>query len=252
MTRPYILSAPNGARRTHADHPALPVTLDEIVSTASACQAAGADGLHLHVRDDSGAHSLDPGRYRDTIAALAETLPELDLQITTEAAGVFDVPAQLACLKEVAPAWASVSIREVAREPKLADRLYGLCADQGTRVQHILYDGQDSDLLDNWLANGTVRKDQVDRLLVLGRYATGQVSRPSDLDQFLTNGIPQTPWMICAFGPHEHACLARAARLGGDVRVGFENGLTDETGTPWKDNAASVAALRSRLKGDSA
>lgn len=252
MKPTYILVAPNGARRSRTDHPALPVAVDEIVATASACHLAGADGIHLHVRNEDGTHSLDAGRYRETISALAGTLPELDIQITTEAAGVFDVPAQLACLKAVAPAWASVSVREIARAPELADRVYGLCAAQGTRVQHILYNADDVALLENWQANGIVRPDQVDRLLVLGRYTAGQVSRPSDLDQFLTNGPSATPWMICAFGPHEHACLARAARLGGDVRVGFENGLTDHTGTPWNDNAASVAALKSRLNGDTA
>ena len=252
MTSPYILVALNGARRTKADHPALPVTLDEIVAAATACQEAGADGVHLHVREEDQTHSLDAGRYLDTIAALKDSVPELDIQITTEAAGIFDVPAQLACLEQVAPAWASISVREIARAPELADRVYGLCVDQGTRVQHILYDSEDAALLDDWQAKGVVRADQVDRLLVLGRYATGQVSQPSDLDHFLANGAPKDPWMVCAFGPHEHACLTRAAQLGGDVRVGFENGLTDENGTPWADNAASIAALNTRLKGDAA
>ncbi len=250
MTRPFILVAPNGARRGHADHAALPITPEEIVATAVACHLAGADGLHLHVRDGEGAHSLDAGRYRETLAELAVAVPELEVQITTEAAGIFDVCAQLACLKEVAPQWASISVREIARAPDLADAVYGCCAETGTRVQHILYDADDAALLDHWQAQGIVGADQVDRLLVLGRYATGQVSHPSDLDPFLTNGCPKNRWMVCAFGPHEHACLAHAVQSGGDVRVGFENSLTDETGAPWPDNAASVAALIDRLKGN--
>lgn len=249
MSSPYLLVAPNGARRTHKDHPALPVSLDEIVATAASCQLAGANGLHLHVREDDGTHSLDAGRYLETIAAISETTPELDIQITTEAAGIFDVASQLTCLEKVAPNWASISVREIARSPELVDRVYGTCANNGTRVQHILYDAEDAALLDRWQAEGTVRETQLDRLLVLGRYATGQKSQPSDLDVFLTNGTPKDSWMVCAFGPMEHACLARAAELGGDVRVGFENGLTDEHETPWADNAASVAALKSRLKG---
>ncbi|WP_371734349.1 3-keto-5-aminohexanoate cleavage protein [Aliiroseovarius sp. xm-a-151] len=250
MAHPYILFAPNGARRTHSDHPALPVTLDEIVATSAACHAVGAHGVHLHVRDKDGTHSLDAGRYLETITAIKDTAPGLDIQITTEAAGLFDVAAQLACLKQVAPEWASISVREIARDPSLAEQVYGACAAQGTRVQHILYDTDDAALLAHWQAQGIVRAGQVDRLLVLGRYATGQISRPADLEPFLTNGTPKDPWMVCAFGPQEHACLTRAAHLGGDLRVGFENGLTDEHDTPWADNAASVAALISRLKGD--
>ncbi|MGV6805484.1 MAG: 3-keto-5-aminohexanoate cleavage protein [Ruegeria sp.] len=242
----YILVAPNGARRGHADHHALPVTTDEIVRTALACHTAGANGLHLHVRDDEGRHSLDAGRYREVTVELTRTVPTLDVQITTESAGVYDVPAQFNCLQQVAPQWASISVREIAREPDLAPRIYGLCADQGTRVQHILYDAEDAVLLKQWQAAGIVRREQVERLLVLGRYATAQESQPTDLDAFPAD---PAPWMVCAFGRLEHDCLVAASDRGGDVRVGFENSLTNSDGTQWTDNAASVAALVSRVKG---
>lgn len=244
--RPYVLVAPNGARRGTSDHPELPVSTDQIIQTARACFAAGANGLHLHIRDAEGQHSLDAGQYRETMAALSQSVPGLDLQITTEAAGVFDVAAQFVCLEQVCAEWASISIREIARSPELADRVYGLCAAQGTRVQHILYDADDADLLVQWQKTGIVREDQVERILVLGRYTAGQQSTPQDLDRFPKGS---SPWMVCAFGAHEHACLAYAAGQGGDVRVGFENSLTDESGTLWKDNAASVSALVAKLEG---
>ncbi len=214
--------APNGARRGHADHPALPVTTRETVATSVACQVAGADGLHLHIRDDEGRHSLDPGRYLETLAALREEAPELDVQITTEAAGVYDVSAQLKCLRHVKPDWASISVREVSRTPALADAVYGLCADQGTRIQQILYDVEDAALLNHWQRTGIVRATQSDLLLVLGRYAAGQKSIPSDLKPFVQKGAPSASWMVCAFGPSEHDCLAHAAILGGEVRVGLK------------------------------
>jgi uncharacterized protein (DUF849 family) len=152
----------------------------------------------------------------------------------------------------VQPAWASISVREIARAPELAAGVYGLCAEQGTRVQHILYDAADAALLGEWQQAGTVAPEQNDRLLVLGRYSAGQVSAPEDLDAFPAAAMVAGSWMICAFGAGEHACLAEAARRGGDLRVGFENGLTAADGTPWKDNAASVAALVNRLEGDPA
>ncbi|WP_170425318.1 3-keto-5-aminohexanoate cleavage protein [Ruegeria arenilitoris] len=243
---PYVLVAPNGARRGSVDHAELPVGLEQIVATARNCFRAGADGLHLHVRDDRGQHTLDAGRYLETLAELRRVVPDMDVQITTEAAGVFDVAAQLECLRKVRPEWASISVREVARAPELVSTLYGLCEDQGTRVQHILYDREDAALLADWQGRGIVRTEQTDRLLVLGRYSLGQKSAPEDLDQF-----PQDPsrWMVCAFGQQEHACLLTAAKRGGDVRVGFENSLTDKDGNTWSDNAASVAALVAALKG---
>ncbi|WP_170381291.1 3-keto-5-aminohexanoate cleavage protein [Ruegeria atlantica] len=243
--RPYILVAPTGARRGPVDHPNLPVSTDQIVEAAKASFDAGANGLHLHVRDSNGLHSLDDGLYLETMAELRAAVPEMDIQITTEAAGTFDVPAQFACLERVRPEWASISVREIARAPEWAERVYGLCAEQDTRVQHILYDSEDAALLAQWQKAGTVRVGQSERIFVLGRYTAGQQSAPQDLDHF-----PKTksPWMVCAFGAQEHACLTYAARQGGNVRVGFENSLTDEDGNLWKNNAASVSALVATLE----
>ena len=54
---PYMMLAPNGARRGRADHPNLPVSIGETVAATQAAVLAGADGLHLHVRDAAGEHS---------------------------------------------------------------------------------------------------------------------------------------------------------------------------------------------------
>lgn len=251
MTRPMIMVAPNGARRGTVDHPALPVTLDDIIETAKSCQIAGADALHLHVRDADGAHSLDAGRYLEAIGEMSLQVPDMRVQITTESAGVFDVPTQLECLEKVNPDWASISVREIARAPELAQKLYATCADQGTEVQHILYNTDDILLLRDWQSRGIVEKEQGSVIFVLGRYTDGQLSTPADLAPFLAE-MPDAPnWTVCAFGPDEHACLAAAAKHGGNLRVGFENSLTNAENIAHKNNATSVAALCDLIGGHS-
>ncbi|MEY8840054.1 3-keto-5-aminohexanoate cleavage protein, partial [Cribrihabitans sp. XS_ASV171] len=153
MGFPQIMVALNGARRRKGDHPALPLTLDEIVTTARACRAAGADALHLHVRDAEGGHSLDPARYAEALEALSE-IDGLALQVTTEAAGIYGPQEQYDCLAVLRAGWASVSLREIARDPQIAPRLYALCADEGIRVQHIAYDAADLSLLAKWRTGG--------------------------------------------------------------------------------------------------
>ncbi|MEM7320467.1 MAG: 3-keto-5-aminohexanoate cleavage protein [Pseudomonadota bacterium] len=241
--RPFIMVAPNGATRGKADHPALPVTIADTVATASACYQAGADALHLHVRDSTGHHSLDSGLYREACAELHRVLPEISIQVTTEAAGVFSVSDQLACLAGLRPAWATIAVREIARDPDLAGRVYSTCAEIGTCVQHILYDTGDIRLLANWRTKGIVRADQSSVLFVLGRYDRTRASTPNDIVPFLKQRSGYGNWMVCAFGASEHACLIGAAQLGGAVRVGFENSLGSPDGTIWPDNAASVRAL---------
>lgn len=248
MSHPFIMVAPNGARRGKADHAALPITTTELVETSRACHAAGAQGLHLHVRDAAGQHSLDAGRYKENLSELSTVVPAMRVQITTEAAGIFDVAAQLDCLEQVQPDWASISVREIARAPELADRVYGLCAARGTEVQHILYDLEDIALLRDWQTRGIVRPTQNSVLFVAGRYSQGQQSDPSDLTPFLANYDTANTWMLCAFGPQEHACLAAAVNAGGDLRVGFENSFISADGTPHKNNAASVRALIDLIK----
>ena len=67
-----ITVAPTGAETAKSDVPALPVTLDELVGQRqSACEAAGAAMVHVHIRDDGARPTLDLGRLRDTVAAAA-------------------------------------------------------------------------------------------------------------------------------------------------------------------------------------
>lgn len=67
-----ITVAPTGAEASKQQVPALPVTLDELVTTARECEADGAAVIHVHIRDDDAAPTLDFARLRDTVAALRD------------------------------------------------------------------------------------------------------------------------------------------------------------------------------------
>lgn len=109
-----ICVAPNGARKTRSDHPALPVSADEIAREALACADAGASALHLHVRDAHGGHTLDTGRYREVMQALDDVLGNrLLVQVTTEAVGMYQPEQQRDLLRELRPQAASVALREL-------------------------------------------------------------------------------------------------------------------------------------------
>ncbi len=246
MKRPFIMAAPNGVRRTKADHPAVPVSIPETVETAVACCSAGADALHLHVRDAQGGHSLDTGLYREAMAELERALPGLPVQVTTESGGIYEVPEQLALVEDLQPRWISLALREAARDPELADRLYAAAAGMGTEIQHIVFDADDSALLKHLQGRGVIAED-CSVILVLGRYSLDMNSDPDDLPPLLLALPPVGKWMLCAFGPNEHASLLKAISMGGDVRIGFENSFLQPDGTPWPDNPSSVAALVAAL-----
>jgi 3-keto-5-aminohexanoate cleavage enzyme len=72
VTGTLITVAPTGAEVDKREVPALPVTLEELVDTAVKCERAGASIVHVHLRDDRAAPTLDPVRLRDAVAALRE------------------------------------------------------------------------------------------------------------------------------------------------------------------------------------
>lgn len=249
-TLPRIMVAPNGARRGKPDHPALPVTIPEIVVTAAACHAAGADAIHAHVRNAEGRHVLDAGLYRELIAEMARVVPDMPVQITTEAVGRYSPSEQRALLREIAPDAEGVSIalsEMLADNDRAAARAsYHALADAGVAVQHILYDAADVHRLARAIASGTVPDAALTTLYVLGRYTTNQQSAPAMLAPFLTAAREadlKADWAICAFGQGETACLRAAMERGGKARVGFENNLHMANGTLAPDNAARVREI---------
>lgn len=244
MAQYRLMVAPNGARRGRGDHPQLPITDEQLAQTAAACFAAGAQALHLHVRDAQGRHSLDVGRYRAAMEAVRDRVPGMEIQITTESAGIYDTAAQVACLEALRPAAASVSVREMTRDETQAARAYALCSEAGTQVQHILYGPDCIAQLRAGFRDGTVPLQMRDAIFVLGQYSPPVLAQPSDLAGFLsaTADLDLT-WSACAFGRHERACLLAAIAAGGDVRIGFENNIETPDGEQLADNAASVAGF---------
>lgn len=243
---PRLMVAPNGARRGKADHPALPVTLPEIVETARACAAAGADGLHLHLRDAEGWHLLDAGAYREALAELRGAVPGLAVQVTTEAAGRYEPPHQRAVALGSGAELVSVALREMAAEEDAAPAFYTACAERGIAVQHILYDAGEFDLLERLLPPGLLAAPGLQLIFVLGRYSARQESDPAELSSFLARlRTRESPadWAACAFGRAETACLLAAHRAGGKLRVGFENSLWHADGRLARDNAERVRAV---------
>ena len=79
-----IQCALNGAY-TAADHPAVPVTLEEIAADARACQAAGAASVHFHPHRREGGDSMAGAVLDAVVAAVREAVPGLELSCSTHA-----------------------------------------------------------------------------------------------------------------------------------------------------------------------
>lgn len=258
MAQVLIMAAVNGARRTKADHPALPMTAAEIAEDVAACAQAGAAMAHVHVRDGAGLHALDAALYEQALAGIAARAgADFLVQATTEAAGRYQPDQQIALIKTLRPAAVSIALSELLPDP--ADdsdrtRFRDLCQwmqAQGIWPQFILYQPEHVEAFLRLHADGVVPFAEPFLLFVLGRYRDGQVATPADLPPFLDAlGRAKATWMICAFGPQEHACAQAAIAAGGHVRIGFENNIAMPDGHVAATNAALIAVAAEAVRAE--
>lgn len=247
-----ITVAPNGGRRTKADHPAIPLTPGELARCAADCLEAGAAMIHVHVRDRAGRHLLDAEAYGEAIAAIrGEVGDRMIVQITSESLGRYSPAEQRAVVRAVRREAVSLALRELvpdATEEHAFAELLETLRREDCSPQIILYAPEEAVRLAELIRRGVAPED-VETLYVLGRYAADQRSSPADLLPFLAPGLPRfRRWTVCAFGPREAACVTAAALLGGHARVGFENNLFLPDGRQAASNGDLVRAAATLIR----
>lgn len=252
--RVMIISAPNGARRTTADHPALPVTPGQLADTAAELVEQQVSILHLHVRDQNQKHTLDIDAYRAAISAIRSRVGErLIVQVTTEAVGQYKPEQQMAVVKALRPEAVSLSLGELCPDPSAeasAAKFFHWLVQENIWPQFILYSPGDLLRFDELRKNGVFAQDHPFCLFVLGRYADKAAGTRSDLDAYLaTVDCAAFPWAVCCFGGKENEVMVAATGLGGHVRIGFENNLCLADGRKAKNNAELIAQYTASSKG---
>jgi uncharacterized protein (DUF849 family) len=247
MTRNVIIMvAPNGARKTKLDHASLPVSIEDTVTEAALCHAAGASVLHAHVRGANDEHVLDAGLYRELLTELSRQVPQMLIQVTSEAVGIYTPRQQVDCIKAVVPQMVSMALREITsdfKQPGFARQFFEWCVEHEIHLQHIVYSAEE---LQHWLDyrdQGVIPSSHRCVLFVLGRYSVNFQSEPADLEPFLQHDLGELDWFTCAFGSKEQQCVMRGINAGGHARVGFENNLHLPNGDIAPNTAALVSSL---------
>ena len=185
----FVAVAPNGGRKTKADHPALPLSPDELARAAAECLDRGASMIHLHVRDAGGRHILDADAYPAAIARISEAVGDrLVVQITGESLGRYSSDEQKAVVLKAKPEAASLALREFA--PDKADEagfgeFLGRLKHLRMWPQIILYSADEAARLGAMRERGLIPFDSLAVLYVLGRFALLRSPAPSDILPYL-------------------------------------------------------------------
>jgi len=231
----WVKAALNGGR-ARREHPAIPVTPQELALEASAAVLANAQALHIHPRNSSGVEDLADRCVADALEALRNACPGIPVGVTT-GLWIFSNPA--ARLSTVSawstlPDFASINIGEAG-----SIDLALLLSARGVALEAGLTSVSDTQLFLSLQPDITFIRALLEPPEPDAADALATVSQAEELlDQArctiprLLHGCDATAWP-----------LLRAAGARGYLgRIGFEDVLHLPDGTPAPGNAALVSA----------
>lgn len=245
-TTTLITVAPTGAESAKADVPALPVTLDELVTTARECEGIGASVIHVHIRDSAAQPTLDLGLLRETVAALRDGT-DLVVQLSTGGA-VTDPEADRLRVLDAAPDMASCTMGTVNFGDGVFLNRWEFIVELHTRMQ-------ERGIVPEYEIFDLGQLTTLTRLL--GKYglpAGGHVH--VDLVMGVPGGMPGTAEALVAclrdlpdgatfsatgIGRTTLPVMLASLSAGGHLRVGLEDTLTYAKGQPVESNMQLVA-----------
>jgi uncharacterized protein (DUF849 family) len=252
-----ITVAPTGAESEKASVPALPVTLDELVTTAKECAAAGAAVIHVHIRDAEAKPTLDLGRLTETVRALREAT-DLIVQLSTGGA-VTDTFDQRLAVLDAGPEACSLTCGTVNFGDEVFMNPWGFMKELYARTQQLgvvpefeLFDFGHIAALHRLLGElGEPFGGHVHCDLVMG-VPGGMPGNAATLVQAVSALPASATWSATGIGRSTLPVILAALSAGGHLRVGMEDTLTFARRRPVARNAelveraASLAELAQR------
>lgn len=222
--------------RAPGEHPALPVSVDQLVADARAVVAAGAAEVHVHPRDSRARQSLQPQVVAPLVERLAAAVPGVPVSVTTALSAEPDPWRRYDLVQRwgAVPDSATVNMHEpgsleVAR--LLIDRRVtveaGVPTVEAARI-----------LVASGLAPGCARVliEPADRTV------EDALRTAEAIAEVLDRASLSQPRQLHGAGPTAWPLLSEAVRSGYDVRIGLEDTLLAPDGSEAEDNAALVAA----------
>ena len=240
-----ITVAPTGAESAKADVPALPVTLEELVTTAKECREAGAALIHVHIRGADTQPTLDLGRLKDTVQALREST-DLIVQLSTGGAVTDPYEDRLAVL-DAAPDGCSLTCGTVNFGDDVFMNPWGFMCELYVKTQELgvvpefeLFDMGHIASLHRLLAkHGPPAGGHVHCDLVMG-VPGGMPGDAATLVQAVAALPEGATWSATGIGRSTLPVVLAALSAGGNLRVGMEDTVTFSRGRPVRGNAELV------------
>lgn len=235
-----ITAALCGAGTTKAQTPHVPVTPAEIAADSVACGKAGASVIHIHVRDDNGANTMETARWVETIDLVREECAKANLDVVlnlTTSGSKFPDEMRIAHLSALMPEmcsydpgsmnWANSWI--FANSPQFLEALGKKAIELNIKPECEVFDGGMIGNVDYYVKKGLL-KTPLHYQFVLG-VSGGMPGNIESLSYLLPKIQPGSTWSITGIGrSHMPMMLAGLSEGCDGLRVGLEDNIMMEKG----------------------
>jgi len=267
-----ITCAITGAVTTREQTPYLPVTPEEIATSALEAAEAGASVVHLHVRDiDTARPSTNVDLYRDTVDRIKKQNTDVLINLTT-GPGALYIPtpgnltqgtpnslllgaaARVKHIQLIKPDLCSMDFNTMHQAGNgirinhkiITAEMVRLVQEAGTKPELEIFDSGDFRIAQEFIANGVIKGKPFWQFAMGIKY--GWDSTPNALQYAYNQLSPGSIWSAFGIGKQEMPMVAQTMILGGHVRVGFEDNIYVSKGVLAKTNAELVTMAKDIIR----
>ena len=267
MPKTMITCAVTGNLTKPEMNPALPISTQQVADAALEAAAAGAAAVHIHVRHpDSGAPSMELGHYREAVERIRAKNTALIINLTTGPGGRFqpsdENPAvagprtnllrpeqRVEHIVALKPDVCTLDLNTmtfgqevVINTPPNLRKMAAAILESGVTPELELFDSGDIQLMNDFLAEGVLRRPALVSLVLGVKY--GLPATPAAM-AFAKSMLPSdTIWTGFGIGRSAFPMVAQSFLLGGMVRIGMEDTVHVSKGRLAKSNGELVEKAR--------
>ena len=251
--KPVIINvAPTGMVPTTADNPNVPVTAEAIAADCERCFRAGGSIFHLHARDPDESPTYRAEVYREIIRAVKARCPEVIVCVSTSGRTHKELWQRSEVLDldgAEKPEMASLTLGSMnfpkqasVNEPAMIKGLADKMRERGIMPELEVFDYGMIDYAKYLIERGVLREPFYFNLL-LGSLGTVGAT-PLNLASLVASLPAGATWAAAGIGRFQFAMNSLAVTMGGNVRIGLEDNLYEDTG---KEKPATNAGLVERI-----
>jgi hypothetical protein len=264
MKPTIITCAVTGAATTVEQTPYLPVTPEQIATSALEAAEAGAAIVHIHVRDPAtGKMSIDLDLYEDTVDRIKQRNQQVLINLTTGPGAhyvpdpdnmthgtarsmMLDAETRVRHVLKIRPDLCSMDFNvmhhatDVVRinYKPVVKQMLGLVQQAGTKPELEIFDSGDFRIAQEFVDDGTIVGSPFWQFAMGVKY--GWPANTQALTFAHSQLRPGSVWSAFGISKNEMPILAQTHILGGHVRVGLEDNIYVSHGVLAKSNAELV------------